>query len=129
SLFGLVAPAGQTAYAASKFALRGFSEALRHELLDGGPSVTTVHPAGTHTHMVCHSSTPDNTYTNNVSRRYETLLTSSPEDAASDILRAVETRKARLLIGPDAHHADWLQRFVPHNYWTWMKPRQALRCE
>ena len=46
SLFGLMAPAGQAAYAASKFAVRGFTEALRHELAEDGVGVTSVHPAG-----------------------------------------------------------------------------------
>ncbi|MBQ1066571.1 SDR family oxidoreductase, partial [Micromonospora sp. D75] len=46
SLFGIIAPAGQAAYAASKFAVRGFTEALRHELVDDGVGVTSVHPGG-----------------------------------------------------------------------------------
>jgi len=49
SIFGIVAPAGQTAYAASKFAVRGFSEALRHELEDTGVGVSVVHPGGIRT--------------------------------------------------------------------------------
>ena len=51
SLFGLIAPAGQTAYAASKFALRGFSQALRAELAEHGTGVTTVHPGGVRTRI------------------------------------------------------------------------------
>ncbi|MGB7448783.1 MAG: SDR family NAD(P)-dependent oxidoreductase, partial [Ornithinimicrobium sp.] len=57
SLFGLVAPAGQTAYATSKFGLRGFSEALRSELVDHGVGVTTVHPGGVATRIAADSRT------------------------------------------------------------------------
>lgn len=49
SLFGLVGPKGQTAYSSSKFALRGFTEALRNELLPRGIGTTTVHPGGIRT--------------------------------------------------------------------------------
>ncbi|HEU0128027.1 MAG TPA: SDR family oxidoreductase, partial [Pseudonocardiaceae bacterium] len=52
SLFGLIAPARQAAYAASKFAVRGFTEALRHELADDGIGVTSVHPGGIRTRIV-----------------------------------------------------------------------------
>ena len=48
SLFGLIAPPGQTAYAASKFAVRGFSESLRHELARTCIGVTVVHPGGSY---------------------------------------------------------------------------------
>ena len=51
SLFGLIAPAGQAAYSASKFAVRGFTEALRHELADDGVGVTSVHPGGIRTRI------------------------------------------------------------------------------
>jgi NAD(P)-dependent dehydrogenase (short-subunit alcohol dehydrogenase family) len=58
SLFGLIAPAGQTAYAASKFAVRGFSESLRQELA-GEVGVTTVHPGGIKTRIAASARVPD----------------------------------------------------------------------
>jgi short-subunit dehydrogenase len=116
SLYGLLAPAGQTAYSASKFALRGFSQALAAELLDRGVGVTTVHPGGIRTQIAKTarigagvSAAQAQTQLRGAGR----LLTYPAERAAAEILRAVERRRARLLIAPTATIPDLLIRLLP----------------
>ncbi|GGN68805.1 short-chain dehydrogenase [Actinoplanes lobatus] len=116
SLFGLIAPPGQTAYSASKFALRGLSESLRGELADSGVGVTTVHPGGIRTRIaesaLVGSHVPEEEIEPN--RKVFAALLSYPADkAAEQILRAVAKRKARLLIASSAKAPDLLARLLP----------------
>ena len=114
-LFGLIAPAGQTAYAASKFAVRGFSEALRQELA-GEVGVTTVHPGGIRTRIAESArigSGVDMTEYDRERAVWSALLSIPPERAAGLILDAVEHRKARVLIGVSAKAPDLLARLLP----------------
>ncbi|GAA0464199.1 short-chain dehydrogenase [Actinoplanes capillaceus] len=116
SLFGLIAPPGQTAYSASKFALRGLSESLRGELADRGVGVTTVHPGGIRTRIaesaLVGSHVPEEEIEPN--RKVFAALLSYPADkAAEQILRAVAKRKARLLIASSAKAPDLLARLLP----------------
>ena len=116
SLFGLISPAGQSAYSASKFAIRGFSQALRAELLPRGVGVTTVHPGGIKTRIaetarVAAMVTPRHAEAGK--RAAARLLTYPAEQAAADILRAVERRKARLVITRLALVLDVLARVLP----------------
>lgn len=120
SVFGLVAPAGQVPYAASKFAVRGFTEALRHELEGSGVGVSCVHPGGIRTPIARHSRT--GTAVTAAKRDenialFERLARTPPEAAAARILRGVERREPRILIGVDAHQIDILQRLRPASYW------------
>jgi short-subunit dehydrogenase len=115
SLFGLVAPAGQTAYAASKFAVRGFSEALRAELI-GEVGVTTVHPGGIRTRIAESARIGTGVDRAEYERErgvWDALLTIPPETAAEQIVAAVEHRKARVLIGVSAKAPDLLARLLP----------------
>jgi short-subunit dehydrogenase len=116
SLFGLIAPAGQSAYCASKFALRGLSQVLRAELADDGIGVTTVHPGGIRTRIaenaVIGSGVPAEEIEPN-QRVFDKLLTYPPEKAARQILDAVAKRKARLLIASSAKLPDLLARLLP----------------
>ena len=120
SVFGLVAPAGQAPYAASKFAVRGFTEALRHELQGSNVCVSCVHPGGIQTPIARHSrlgsATPASKREENIAR-FERLARTVPEAAAARILRGVERREERILIGIDAHQIDILQRLRPASYW------------
>src|SRR5260370_33768578 len=81
SVFGLVAPAGQVAYAASKFAVRGFTEALRHELRGSSVSVSRMHPGGIRTPIARHSrlgaGTPATRREENIAR-FERLARTAP---------------------------------------------------
>jgi NAD(P)-dependent dehydrogenase (short-subunit alcohol dehydrogenase family) len=120
SVFGMIAPAGQIPYAASKFAVRGFTEALRHELEGSTVSVSCVHPGGIRTPIARHSLLGSGASAakreENIAR-FERLARTPPEKAAAVILRGVERRSPRILIGADAYQIDFLQRLRPATYW------------
>ena len=123
SLFGLIAPPGQTAYAASKFAVRGFSESLRHELADTRIGVTVVHPGGIATSIAKNARMPASLSDDEAAKRrtfFDTFLTMPPETAGEIIVRGVERRKARILVGSDAKYAELVERLMPVNYWKWL---------
>jgi NAD(P)-dependent dehydrogenase (short-subunit alcohol dehydrogenase family) len=120
SVFGIIGPAGQCAYTASKFAVRGFTEALRHELEGSNVGVTCVHPGGIRTPIARHSrigagASADKREEN--IERFERLARTPPEKAAERILRGVERREPRVLIGSDAYQIDVVQRLRPATYW------------
>ena len=127
SMFGLIAPAEQAAYAATKFAVRGWSEALRHELDGTGVAVTVIHPGGVKTRIAAASrvaAATDPAWAAAATARFEAgVLRLAPERAAQAIVRAIERRRPRVLIGADARLADWLQRAAPGRYWA------ALRAQ
>jgi len=120
SVFGIIAPAGQVPYAASKFAVRGFTEALRHEFSGGSIAVSCVHPGGIRTPIARHSrvgaATPLGKREENIAR-FERLARTPPETAAARILEGVERREPRILIGMDAYFIDFSQRLRPASYW------------
>jgi len=101
SVYGLMAPPGQAAYAASKFAVRGFSEALRNELEGSPVGVTVVHP--------------------------DKLLRTEPDTAGALIARAIERRERRLLIGSDARQIAALVRMFPVGHWNVVQRLAASR--
>jgi short-subunit dehydrogenase len=124
SIFGIVAPPGQTAYAAAKFAVRGFSESLRHELQAANSPVrlSVVHPGGVTTNIV-RNSRAGSGITDNMRRveaieRFDQITVITPKDAALMIIDGVEKNKPRILIGRDARMMDFLQRLRPATYWT-----------
>ncbi len=120
SIFGIFAPAGQAAYAASKFAVRGFSESLRHELADDGVGVTVVHPGGIATRIAETARLGSGVDPEQVAEGREQmarLLRMPPEQAAAQIVTAIEKRRPRLLIGWSAKVPDLLVRLRPGTYW------------
>ncbi|HUL33488.1 MAG TPA: SDR family NAD(P)-dependent oxidoreductase [Candidatus Eisenbacteria bacterium] len=120
SVFGLVGVVGQTAYCASKFAVRGFTESLRHELDGTNIFVTSVHPGGIRTDIARHArpgaKVGKDLYKNSVAR-FDRVAITTPEDAAARILQGVEKREGRVLIGKDCKQVDFLQRLKPASYW------------
>ena len=123
SIFGIIAPPGQTAYCAAKFAVRGFSESLRHELAGAGSTVgvTLVHPGGVRTGIAENARLPAGASAAEIAEQKEVwrrVLRLSPEDAAARILRGIERREARVLVGEDAVRAAWVQRLFPVGYWA-----------
>ena len=119
SLFGLVAMPGQSAYNAAKFAVRGFTESLREEMLVAGHpvTVTCVHPGGIRTNIVRNSSTVGGHDVSALTDLFETKLARvSADDAAKVILRGARKGKARVLIGADARVLDLLQRVTGSGY-------------
>jgi len=124
SLFGLVAPPGQTAYCAAKFGLRGFSESLRHELADTNIGVTIVHPGGIRTSIALSARIPlgvNSTELKEQMEKFNAFLTTDPAVAARIVLDGVDRRAPRVLIGSDARRGDILQRLLPGTYWKIMK--------
>ncbi len=117
SVFGLFSVPGQSAYNAAKFAVRGFTDALRMELeIEGSNvSVTTIHPGGIKTNIV-NSGRRDDTVQAigqdpaKMQEEFDKLARSSPEKAARQILKAVERNRRRALIGPDAKVFDLMSR-------------------
>src|SRR6266480_2125163 len=98
SIFGIVAPAGQTAYAASKFAVRGFSEALRHELEDIGVGVSIVHPGYVKTAIARNARVAAAVDPNEAAERianFDRVIGNSPEQAAERIVAGIERRQER----------------------------------
>jgi short-subunit dehydrogenase len=124
SLFGIIAPPGQTAYAAAKFAVRGFSESLRHELAMAKSPVrlSVVHPGGVATNIVRNSRTgvgmTDNTSRAQSIERFDKVARTTPAAAALRIIKGIEKNQPRILIGNDARFMDLLQRFRPATYWA-----------
>jgi short-subunit dehydrogenase len=126
SMFGLIAPPGQATYCAAKFALRGFSEALRHELAGSTVSLTVVHPGGVRTEIANSARIPlgiDSAEARKRMKAFNAFLRTPPADAAERIARAIEQRAGRLLIGGDARMADRVQRLFPESYWRFIKPK------
>jgi short-subunit dehydrogenase len=130
SLFGLIAPPTQVAYATSKFGVRGFTEALRHELADRGVGVTVVHPGGIKTNIAANARLSGPDLDGEQAARAlafaEAALTMPPEDAAQIIVAAIQARKPRLVITRAAKAADWLARLAPTRYWA-VSQRAARR--
>jgi short-subunit dehydrogenase len=124
SLFGLLAPPGQTAYCAAKFAVRGFSESLRHELQMANSPVrlSVVHPGGVATNIVRSSRTgtgvTDNARRAEIIERFDQVAKTTPQAAALRIVQGIEKNQPRILIGNDARLMDILQRLRPATYWA-----------
>ena len=120
SIYGVVAPPEQTAYSASKFAVRGFSEALRHELEATGIGVTVVHPGGVATSIAEKARVPVGVSEEEIAARLEKhrkLLRLPPQIAAEIIVRGIERRQPRVLVGSDAKAIALIARLLPASYW------------
>jgi short-subunit dehydrogenase len=124
SIFGIIAPAGQAAYSASKFAVRGFSESLRHELKMSNSTVrlSVVHPGGIATNIARNARTGVNVREAvnmaELGDRFAKLARTSAAAAAQRIIRGIEGNEPRILIGADARLLDVVQRLMPARYWA-----------
>jgi NAD(P)-dependent dehydrogenase (short-subunit alcohol dehydrogenase family) len=120
SVYGLVAPPEQAAYSASKFAVRGFSEALRHELEGSGIGVSVVHPGGVATSIAEKARVPAGVSEEEIAKRhakYRKLLRLPPSVAGETIVRGIERRDSRILVGSDAKVISLISRLWPVSYW------------
>jgi hypothetical protein len=119
SLFGLISMPGQSMYNASKYAVRGMSEALREEMLVAGHrvGVTVVHPGGIKT-AIARNARYSAVEDGELSARYfdEKLAKMTPERAAKIIVRGVLADKARVLVGLDAHALHHLAKLTGSRY-------------
>jgi short-subunit dehydrogenase len=128
SIYGIVSPPGQSAYSASKFAVRGFSNALRHELDGSSVGVSVVHPGGVATAIARNARVPQGTPEDETARGRalaEKLLRLPPEQAGEIIARGIEARQSRILVGSDAMVVSILERLLPVNYWRILKKATA----
>jgi NAD(P)-dependent dehydrogenase (short-subunit alcohol dehydrogenase family) len=120
SVFGLAGMAQNSAYSTSKFAVRGFTETLRMELLGTNIETTCVHPGGIKTDIFVNSRRSGDIVSNEMhiegNKEFLRNASTTAHKAAKQILNAVEHRKRRLLIGIDARVFDFLTRLVPVRY-------------
>jgi NAD(P)-dependent dehydrogenase (short-subunit alcohol dehydrogenase family) len=120
SIYGIISPSGQSAYCAAKFAVRGFTEVLRHELEGSSVGVSCVHPGGIRTPIAKNARVGAGVHPSirdlNLAR-FDLHAITSPESAADRIVRGVKRNEPRILIGPDAIRLDRLQRLLPVRYW------------
>ena len=121
SVFGLAGMPYQSAYCASKFAVRGFTDALRQELRGTGVTAVNVHPGGITTNIARNARVrrdPEGRGRTHeqMAAEFEAVTMTSPDKAAQIIVRGVERGKARILVGPDAYVFDVLARVAPTRY-------------
>jgi len=119
SLFGLLALPLQSAYNASKFAVRGYTEALRTEMTGTPVQVTCVHPGGIKTDITKNAKVSDGALDvsqEQLSKDFEKQAKTTAEQAAQVIISGLEKKKRRILIGADAKILDFLVRMFPARY-------------
>ena len=117
SVFGLFSVPTQSAYNAAKFAVRGYTEALRQEMEGTNVHVCCVHPGGIKTNIARVARGGDGTMTpDDRDSEFKKMARTSPETAAEKIITAIEKRKKRLLIGTDAVILSLICRLFPVSY-------------
>ena len=134
SIFGLVGPPGQSAYSSSKFAVRGLSEVVRHELDLAGKhiGVTVVHPGGVRTGIAKNARLAAALPKEEAARmdsRWEKLLRTSPESVAETIVGGAERREKRIVCAAGARRVDLMQRLLPVAYWNLMRKQIQSKRE
>jgi short-subunit dehydrogenase len=129
SLFGLIAVPSESGYNASKFAVRGFTESLRQEMLTAGHpvGVSCVHPGGIKTSIARSARVPGGD-TTEMATDFDKIARLSPERAAQIILRGVGRGRPRILVGGDARAVDLVQRVLGSGYQQ-LVYRAAARVE
>jgi len=123
SLLGFFGASGQGAYCASKFAVRGYTESLHHELLGTNVGVTCVHPGFVRTAIAEHAKVGQRaggSLRQESLARFKKIARTDASSAAAKILRGVEQNKTRVLIGVDAYFVDFWQRLKPASYWNFL---------
>lgn len=117
SVFGIIAVPTQSAYNAAKFAVRGYTEALRQELAGSNIHVCCVHPGGIKTNIAkaARGGSP-NESADERGARFQQMAGTTPASAAAQILQAAERHQPRLLIGQDAKLITLVSRIFPTHY-------------
>ncbi|MFK8029044.1 MAG: SDR family NAD(P)-dependent oxidoreductase [Gammaproteobacteria bacterium] len=119
SVFGLGALPSQAAYNASKFAVRGFTESLKMELAGTHIGVSSVHPGGIKTNIVRNGKISEKSMRmskQGFEKHFDRIAMTTPQKAASVILKGVAKKKRRILVGADARFADRIIRWFPGSY-------------
>jgi short-subunit dehydrogenase len=128
SVYALAAPGGRIPYSMSKFAVRGFSEALRHELEGTNVTVGAVYPAGVRTGIILHgryAKAIDPAVAARAAEAQAAMYRTEPDAAAERILLSILRREARTMVGKNAALIDRLVRLFPVGHWSFM--RKPLR--
>lgn len=130
SVFGLIGFPTQSAYCASKFAVRGYTESLRHELRETGVRAVAVHPGGVATNIVEHARFHVDDRGNRdhaaLRRDFRRVARTSPDKAAEIIHTGVERGRDRILVGPDAGFLSLLTRVAPVRYFELLERLEPL---
>ncbi|WP_254359365.1 SDR family NAD(P)-dependent oxidoreductase [Microbacterium hominis] len=128
SIYGLAAPAGRIPYAMTKYAVRGFTESLRHELENTNVTVGAVYPAGVKTGIILHgryAAALDPAIAQRAAAAQAAMYHTEPATAGRMIADATVRRRVRTMIGREARLVDVLTRLTPSHYWGAM--RRPLR--
>ncbi|HEX6394702.1 MAG TPA: SDR family NAD(P)-dependent oxidoreductase [Acidimicrobiales bacterium] len=120
SIFGFIGVPSQSAYNAAKFAVRGFTEALREEMLMERKPVTVccVHPGGIRTNIARsgRASRLNEEEKQKMAADFDRIARTSPEKAARTILRGMDRKRPRILIGADAYAIEGMERLLGARY-------------
>jgi len=129
SLFGLVGLPLQSTYNASKFAVRGYTEALKMEMAGTKVQVACVHPGGIATNIANSSRVDERALPGGRSKladNFEALAITTADQAATSIIQGLEKKRRRILIGKDAKVVDWFARHFPGSYEKWLKLEKGV---
>jgi NADP-dependent 3-hydroxy acid dehydrogenase YdfG len=134
SVFGLLGIPFQSAYCASKFAVRGFTDSLRQELRGTGVRAVTVHPGGVKTNIArnarYHGDPMGRELTHEeAAQLFEQMAVTTPERAARIIHKGVKAGKSRILVGPDAYLFEALSRLAPSRYYDVLARLEPLAAK
>jgi butyryl-CoA dehydrogenase len=119
SIFGIMSVPGQAAYNSSKFAVKGFTEALKMELTGTSVKVSSVHPGGVKTAIAENARMGLNITAaskDKLINEFNKSIYTSAEKAAMDIIKGIKKNKRRIMIGWDARIADIIVRLFPSHY-------------
>lgn len=121
SVFGLAGVMNQSAYCTAKFGIRGFTDALRMELLGTNIGVTCVHPGGIKTNIAKNARIGQGGFVTPAMHQQGSIsfgkaAKTTPQEAARQIWTGVRRNKARVLVGADAHLIEWVTRLFPTRY-------------
>ncbi|HWB64029.1 MAG TPA: SDR family NAD(P)-dependent oxidoreductase [Chitinophagales bacterium] len=133
SVFGLAGMANNSAYCTAKFGVRGFTETIRMELMGTNIGTTVVHPGGIKTNIVNNAPARGNYVTEDIRKKTATRFTemamTTADNAARQILDAVEKKQEKLVIGPDGKLMNVLTRLFPVRYTKIMKRQMDKMME
>jgi NAD(P)-dependent dehydrogenase (short-subunit alcohol dehydrogenase family) len=120
SVFGIISWPSQGAYNAAKFAVRGFTEALRHELTGSNVKSICVHPGGIKTQIVKNAriyvDDQGSSDRKAMEVQFQQMARTTPDEAARTIIEGIEHGRVKVLIGSDARFLDLIQRLFPVRY-------------
>jgi butyryl-CoA dehydrogenase len=116
SMYGFIATPLQSPYIASKAAVRGFTEALRYELLRSNVHVMCVFPGVVKSGLGAHTPALSEEERQANIRVQETYSRTTPAEAAAQMISGMEKRKARCIIGSDGRLTDFVARLIPGSY-------------